>query len=84
MLVHACALLCFEKISLLKSSSSLNLQVSNTTYTSQIARGQPNAQSTERRSVTSVTMAALFLDENKTHDDDGNNKEKGKKVIGFY
>ena len=38
----------------------------------------------ERRGVTSVTMAALFLDENKTHDDDGNNKEKGKKVIGFY
>lgn len=37
----------------------------------------------ERRGVTSVTMAALFLDENKTHDD-GDNKENGKKVIGFY
>ena len=32
----------------------------------------------ERRGVTSVTMAAVFLDENKTHDD-GDNKEEGKK-----
>ena len=31
--------------------------------------------------MSSVTMAALFLDENKTDDDD---KENGKKVIGFY
>ena len=37
----------------------------------------------ERRSVTSVTMAALFLDENKTNND-GDGKENGKKVIGFY
>ena len=31
-------------------------------------------------------MAALFLDENKTHDDedDDDDKENGKKVIGFY
>ena len=31
-------------------------------------------------------MAALFLDENKTHDDedDDDGKENGKKVIGFY
>jgi len=28
-------------------------------------------------------MAALFLDENKTHDD-GDGKENGKKEIGFY
>ena len=32
--------------------------------------------SIERRSVTSVTMVALFLDDNKTNDDDG--KEFGK------
>ena len=83
MLDHACVLLCFEKILFLTSSSSLNLQVSNTIYTSQIARGQPNAQPMERRTVTSVTMAALLLDENKTHDD-GDDKENGKKVIGFY
>ena len=28
-------------------------------------------------------MVALFLDENKTHDDD-DDKENGKRVIGFY
>ena len=33
--------------------------------------------------MTSVTMAALFLDKNKTHDD-GDNKENGKKVIGLH
>ena len=37
----------------------------------------------ERTSVTSVTMATLFLDENKTNND-GDGKENGKKVIGFY
>ena len=36
--------------------------------------------------MSSVTMAALFLDGNKTHDDDDDDddKENGKKVIGFY
>ena len=35
--------------------------------------------------MSSVTKAALFLDENKTHDDDDDDdKENGKKVIGFY
>ena len=37
----------------------------------------------ERTSGTSVTMAALFLDENKTHDD-SDNKYNGEKVISFY
>ena len=32
----------------------------------------------ERRGVTSVTMAALFLDENKTHDD-GDGRRTAKK-----
>ena len=37
----------------------------------------------ERRSGTSVIMAALFLDENKTNND-GDDKYNGKKVISFY
>ena len=30
-----------------------------------------------------VTLVALFLDDNKTNND-GDGKENGKKVIGFY
>ena len=37
----------------------------------------------ERTSGTSVTMAALFLDENKTHDN-SDDKYNGEKVISFH